>query len=154
MAVYAHVDGVNTVRAESLQVDKMKGAPVASWANGIGAITLFVEDLTQAKGFYSDVFGLPTAFEDEHSAVFAFGSTSVNLLSVKAAPELVEPARVGMPDSGSRAVVSVEVDDVDAICAHLCERGVQLLNGPMDRPWGVRTASFQDPAGHIWEIVK
>jgi catechol 2,3-dioxygenase-like lactoylglutathione lyase family enzyme len=107
MAVYAHVDGVNTVHAESLQVDKMKGAPVASWANGIGAITLFVEDLTQAKGFYSDVFGLPTAFEDEHSAVFAFGSTSVNLLSVKAAPELVEPARVGMPDSGSRAVVSV-----------------------------------------------
>jgi lactoylglutathione lyase len=32
--------------------------------------------------------------------------------------------------------------------------GVQLLNGPIDRPWGVRTASFKDPAGHIWEIAK
>jgi len=24
----------------------------------------------------------------------------------------------------------------------------------MDRPWGIRTASFKDPAGHIWEIAK
>ncbi|MDQ3782600.1 MAG: VOC family protein, partial [Actinomycetota bacterium] len=29
-----------------------------------------------------------------------------------------------------------------------------LLNGPVDRPWGVRTASFRDPAGHIWEIAR
>jgi len=28
-------------------------------------------------------------------------------------------------------------------------RGVALLNGPMNRPWGVRTASFADPGGHI-----
>jgi uncharacterized glyoxalase superfamily protein PhnB len=46
------------------------------------------------------------------------------------------------------------VDDVDAMCAELAERGVKLLNGPMDRPWGVRTASFMDPAGHIWEIAR
>jgi uncharacterized glyoxalase superfamily protein PhnB len=32
-------------------------------------------------------------------------------------------------------------------------RGVKLLNGPIDRPWGPRTASFMDPAGHIWEIA-
>ena len=35
----------------------------------------------------------------------------------------------------------------------LQSRGVQILNGPMNRPWGIRTASFQDPAGYIWEIV-
>ncbi len=28
------------------------------------------------------------------------------------------------------------------------------LNGPMDRPWGVRTASFMDPAGYICEIAR
>jgi len=43
---------------------------------------------------------------------------------------------------------------VDAICVKLTERSVQLLNGPIDRPWGIRTASFTDPAGHIWEIAK
>jgi lactoylglutathione lyase len=24
----------------------------------------------------------------------------------------------------------------------------------MDRPWGIRTASFRDPTGNIWEIAK
>ena len=61
------------------------------------------------------------------------------------------PERPGA-DVGPRAVLTVEVDDVDAKCAELQELGVSLLNGPMDRPWGVRTASFRDPAGHIWEI--
>ena len=31
----------------------------------------------------------------------------------------------------------------------LISRGVVLLNGPMDRPWGIRTASFRDLGGHI-----
>jgi len=49
---------------------------------------------------------------------------------------------------------TIGVDDVDAMCAELAARGVTLLNGPMDRPWGIRTASFRDPAGHIWEIAR
>jgi uncharacterized glyoxalase superfamily protein PhnB len=50
--------------------------------------------------------------------------------------------------------LTLTVNDVDAVCARLAAKGVELLNGPMDRPWGIRTASFQDPAGHIWEIAK
>jgi uncharacterized glyoxalase superfamily protein PhnB len=50
-------------------------------------------------------------------------------------------------------VFTIEVDDVDAMCAELTARGVELLNGPMARPWGPRTASFSDPGGHIWEIA-
>ena len=46
------------------------------------------------------------------------------------------------------------VDDVDEMCKELGDRGVVLLNGPVDRPWGVRTAAFRDPGGHIWEIAK
>ncbi|WP_435808255.1 VOC family protein [Streptomyces antibioticus] len=46
------------------------------------------------------------------------------------------------------------MDDVDAMCKELTSRGVTLLNGPMDRPWGIRTASFKDPGGHIWEIAQ
>jgi hypothetical protein len=30
-------------------------------------------------------------------------------------------------------------------CAQRSPRGVELLNGPADRLWGVRTASFVDP---------
>ncbi len=124
------------------------------WPSGIAAITLFVEDLEAAKEFYQQVFGLPVTFEDDDSVVFKFGETLVNLLKATAAPELVDPARVAAPDAGSRMQLTLHVDDVDRLCEELITRGVTLLNGPMDRPWGVRTASFRDPAGHIWEVAK
>ena len=129
-------------------------ADAGSWSKGISAITLFVEDPVIAKQFYQRVFGLPVVFEDPDSAVFKFGNTLVNLLKITAAPELIAPATVGGRDAGSRVQFTIEVDDVDAMCAELVSRGVELLNGPIDRPWGIRTASFRDPAGHIWEIAK
>jgi catechol 2,3-dioxygenase-like lactoylglutathione lyase family enzyme len=120
----------------------------------IFAITLFVEDLQAAKQFYFRVFGLPVNFEDDNSAVFKFGDLLINLLKTTAAPELIEPARVASQDAGSRFVFTIHVEDVDAMCTELAARGVELLNGPMDRPWGIRTASFRDPGGHIWEIAQ
>lgn len=128
-------------------------AQATSWVTGIAAITLFFEDLEPAKAFYQKVFGLPVTFEDSDSCVFKFGDTLLNLLKVAAAPELIEPARVADPTAGSRFVFTLQVEDVDAMCAQLTARGVELLNGPMDRPWGPRTASFKDPGGHIWEIA-
>lgn len=130
------------------------GTDARPWPRGIGAITLFVEDLEAARHFYREVFGLPVAFEDDSSAVFKFGDTLVNLLRTEAAHELIEPAVVASPDGGSRMQFTIEVSDVDAMCETLAERGVKILNGPMDRPWGIRTASFADPAGHIWEIAQ
>ena len=126
---------------------------MSSWPKGIYAITLFVEDLEAAKRFYREVFGLSVKFEDDDPVVFNFGSTDVNLLKTTAAPELIEPAIVATRDAGARMQFTIEVDDVDAGCAELTARGVELLNGPMDRPWGIRTASFVDPGGHIWEIA-
>ena len=127
---------------------------MSSWPRGIRAITLFVEDMEAAERFYQEVFGLPIVFEDDYSAVFNFGQTLINLLKATAARELIEPAVVARREAGSRLVLTVQVDDVDAMCMELATRGVDLLNGPMDRSWGVRTASFRDPGGHIWEIAQ
>ena len=124
------------------------------WPKRIDAITLFVEDLGATRQFYLDVFGLPIHFENDDSAVFKFGETVINLLRVTNANELISPAVVAPPDAGSRMVFTIGVDDVDAMCEMLATRGVELLNGAMDRPWGIRTASFVDPAGYIWEIAK
>ena len=124
------------------------------WPKGISAITLFVEDLESTKKFYGKVFGLPVVFEDNNSTVFKFGDTLVNLLRITEAQGLIEPAKVASHEAGSRFVFTITVDDVDAMCAELTTRGVKLLNGPMDRPWGIRTASFVDPGGYIWEIAK
>ena len=119
----------------------------------VGAITLFVEDPQRSKSFYENVFELPVAYEDENAAAFNFENMIVNLLKAPAARELIDPAAVATREAGSRFQLTIWVDDADATCAQLQARGVELLNGPMDRAWGLRTATFTDPDGHIWEIA-
>ena len=119
----------------------------------VGAITMFIEDVQRSKSFYEQVFDVQAIYEDEDAVAFRFENTIVNLLKTDAAPELIEPATVGEPDAGSRFQLTIGVDDVDTACSELAAKGVELLNGPMDREWGVRTASFTDPDGHIWEVA-
>ena len=126
---------------------------MSEWPGAIDAITLFVQDLETAKSFYQRVFSLQVFYEDANSAVFKFVGTLVNLLQEREAPELIAPAAVARADAGVRFQFTLSVDDVDGACEELKGRGVELLNGPVDRPWGIRTASFRDPDGYIWEIA-
>ena len=117
-------------------------------------ITLFVEDVQACKAFYADVFGLEVVYENADSAVVSLRNLMINLLAVGNAPTLVEPSTVGAPGAGSRALFTIRVEDVDSTAAELERHGVSLLNGPVDRPWGRRTAAFTDPAGNTWEIAQ
>ncbi|MDQ3875131.1 MAG: VOC family protein [Actinomycetota bacterium] len=120
----------------------------------VSAISLFVQDLQAAKTFYRDVFDVDVVFEDETSVCVKFDRLFVNLLDVSAAQEQVEPAPVASREGGSRFQLSIWVDDVNAVCALLEQRDVTLLTGPIDRQWGMRTATFTDPDGHSWEIAQ
>ena len=120
----------------------------------VGAITLFVDDPRRSQSFYQEVFDLPVIWEDEDSAAFRFENTIVNLLKIPAARDLIEPGSVADRETGSRFQLTIWVDDADAVSADLATHGVELLNGPMNREWGMRTASFADPDGHIWEIAQ
>jgi Uncharacterized protein conserved in bacteria len=119
----------------------------------VTAVTLFVDDLAAARDWYARAFGLPEFYADDVSVVFSFDGLLINLLQSTEAPELIAPAAVGAADAGARAQYTITVDDVDAAVAALREAGVEVLNGPLDRPWGVRTAAFVDPAGHVWEYA-
>ncbi len=122
--------------------------------NAIEVVTLFVEDIHAAKAFYRSVFAPEIVYEDEVSAVLAFGGAMVNLLAISNAPTLVAPAAVAPAGSGSRILLTIRVESVDETCARLAEKGVTLLNGPIDRPWGRRTAAFADPSSHVWEVAE
>jgi uncharacterized glyoxalase superfamily protein PhnB len=126
----------------------------SSWAQSIFAITLFQEDLAAAKVFYQKVFEFKPVWEDANSCVFKIGETMINLLDACQADELLSPAKMAGLDAGARAVYTIHVEDVDGLCVKLKANGVTLINGPMDRPWGIRTASFADPAGNVWEVAK
>jgi catechol 2,3-dioxygenase-like lactoylglutathione lyase family enzyme len=126
---------------------------MSSASRTIGAITLLTEDLSASRSFYRDILDVPLVYEDDVSAVFQFADTMINLLDVSASKELFAPAVAGGSQDGPRTLFTIGVDDVDAECQRLEGLGVTLLNGPMDRPWGIRTASFADPSGHVWELA-
>jgi catechol 2,3-dioxygenase-like lactoylglutathione lyase family enzyme len=126
---------------------------MSDWAKSIGAITLFVDDSGRATAFYQKVFELEPVFANETDAMFRLENTLLFLTRSTEAARMIAPAVVGSPGNGPRHVFAIIVDDVDAVCAELTEKGVPLLNGPEDRPWGMRTANIQDLDGYVWEIA-
>jgi catechol 2,3-dioxygenase-like lactoylglutathione lyase family enzyme len=125
---------------------------MSDWEREIGAMTLFVPDLDRATEFYQEVFGLQANHLDADTTMFKFKDLYVFLHKAAAAqvqvPEVQAEAQKG---AGQFAII---VDDVDAVCAELTARGVEVITGPADRPWGMRTVTFADPGGHIWEIAQ
>ena len=125
--------------------------PVA--LKGINVVVLFVADVNRAKTFYRDTLGFPLQFEDPDSAYFQLTGTSLLLLSIAGAQDLLSNEAVaspGAPGAGSQLVAFVE--NVDAVHAELSAKGVEFIREPVDREWGMRTAHFKDPDGHIWEL--
>ena len=120
----------------------------------IEVITLFVEDFPATRAFYMSVFAPEVLFEDEAGAVLKFSGMAVNLLQIAHAPELTTPTPVGQASAGPRMLLTINVKSCDAACADLKSKGIALLNGPIDRPWGRRTAAFADPAGNVWEVAE
>jgi catechol 2,3-dioxygenase-like lactoylglutathione lyase family enzyme len=120
----------------------------------IEVITLYVEDLAANKTFYTDVFGLNVIYQDDVSAVVQLKNLLINLLQVSEAHDLIAPAKVAPADQGSRLLLTIKVEDADATVAELESHGVKLINGPVNQPWGRRTAAFADPAGNVWEIAQ
>ena len=125
----------------------------ATWPTTIAALTLVTDDLEGTDRFYRDVFGIEPVFGDEDSSVFRLRDAADQPLATWRSVQLVDPLPVAPADAGVRSVITVHVDDVDEWYATLRERGVELLSGPIDRPWGPRTASFRDPSGQTWEVA-
>ncbi len=121
--------------------------------NAIEVVTLFVDDIDEARAFYQTVFAAEVIYTDAVSQVLNFNGLWVNLLQISQASQLVSPLPVAPSQAGSRMLLTIRVVDVDAVCDNLSSRGIALLNGPIDRPWGRRTAAFADPSGHVWEVA-
>jgi catechol 2,3-dioxygenase-like lactoylglutathione lyase family enzyme len=126
---------------------------VAESLKTINAITMFIDDKQRSKAFYERVFGAKAVYEDDDAVAFEFENMVVNMLRVPAAHELITPAPVGDADAPRRFQLTIGVEDTDAVCEQLTAHGVELLNGPVDREWGMRTAAFSDPDGHVWEVA-
>jgi len=117
-------------------------------------VTLFADPFAATRAFYLSTLGLPLVFEDEVSAVFKFGGVMINVLALSQADEVVRPAVARGAAGGVSTLFTLLVGDCDLYCQMLAKAGVVILSGPVDRPWGRRTATFSDPSGHVWEVAE
>jgi catechol 2,3-dioxygenase-like lactoylglutathione lyase family enzyme len=124
---------------------------MAQLLKSVSAITLFVEDVQRSKEFYERVFEVDGVDEDETTVILKFDNLFLRLLARGAAEEEML-GQVPLADSGSGASfeLAIFVDDADALCAQLAERGAPIVYGPVDRPWGVSHVAIRDPDGHLW----
>lgn len=132
----------------------------------IHVITLAVEDLERSLSFYR-ALGLESpgviASEfpgDEDMAAGAIALFELEgglILSVFPRGELSKDAKVPTPVPGSglfsigHAVGTRE--EVDALLEAAERAGGTVTVKAYDRPFGVYSGYFQDPDGHLWEIL-
>lgn len=75
--------------------------------NSVGAITMFVEDRQRSKSFYEKLFDVEAIHEDENAVAFKFENLIVNLLELRPAHDLIDPAPVGRREAGSRFQLTI-----------------------------------------------
>ena len=127
---------------------------MAQSEKSVSAITLFVEDVLRSKEFYERVFDVSgDVEEDAGTVILEFGNVFLRLLTrSEADKEMLGRVPLADPGSGVSVELAIRVDDTDDAAAELVERGVSIVYGPIDRPWGVRHVAFRDPDGHLWVL--
>jgi catechol 2,3-dioxygenase-like lactoylglutathione lyase family enzyme len=127
----------------------------------VTVITLAVDDLERAMRFYRDGLGIPTegivGEEFENGAVVFFKlQTGLTLalwprksLAVDTGLEIAAPispaVSLGHNVPSRRAV--------DEIMNRAAEAGARVIKAPQPTFYGGYAGYFQDPDGHLWEIV-
>ncbi len=106
-------------------------------------------ELDRLVGFYTELFDAKETarFPDEGPTFFVglqIGHSELGLVS-DAAADLGAPQRM---------LLSVEVDDVDALLPAVTRLGGRLRGLPADMPWGQRVAHVQDPDGNAVNLVQ
>ena len=124
-------------------------------------LTLGVDDLERALRFYRDGLGLPTSGivgqEFEHGAVVFIDLTGGLRLALWPRTSIAH-------DSGLPLTRSSPIDvtlghnvssrkQVDGVMAEAEKAGARIVKRAHDTFWGGYAGYFQDPDGHLWEVV-
>lgn len=127
----------------------------------ISVLTLGVDDLERAVAFYRDGLGLKTdgivGREFEHGAVAFFDLQPQLKLAVWARGDIAHdtglPAALPSPGNVTIGHNVGGRDEVDAVMAEARKAGARIVKPAKDTFWGGYAGYFQDPDGHVWEVV-
>lgn len=117
---------------------------------------VYTSDLRQLVGFYRDQFGFEETYHWPETGERQFiamkcGDSAVGFSTREAAARTMDVALE--PSTTISFELCIYVNDVDATSEELRSRGVPEISRPTDRPWGERSAYFEDPDGNPFQIV-
>nr|WP_304219625.1 VOC family protein [Fredinandcohnia onubensis] len=127
----------------------------------VNVITLGVNDLEKALEFYRDGLGFPTegivGKEFEHGAVAFFDLQSGLKLAIWKREDIAYEAKVTKtPASPTEFTIGHNVnskEEVDKVLEQAKNAGATITDPAHDTFWGGYSGHFQDPDGHLWEVV-
>jgi len=127
----------------------------------ITVITLGVDDLERALRFYRDGLGLPTegiaGAEFEHGAVAFFDLQAGVRLAIWERNNIAHDTGLARTaPSPTEFTLGHNVssrEEVDAVMEQARKAGAAITVEAHDTFWGGYSGYFQDPDGHVWEIV-
>ena len=118
-----------------------------------------VDDHDRALAFYRDVLGLEVRNDVRFEGMrwVTVGSPSQPDVEIVLEPPLAHPnASPGDKElmaellaKGLLRGVIFRTDDCDATFEHIRAAGGEVLQEPIDQPYGVRDCAFRDPAGNL-----
>ena len=118
-----------------------------------------VDDQEKALTFYRDVLGLQVLSDATFETmrwltVGAPGQPGVEigLFNPADAPYLSPADRQALAEltaKGSMYSVIFSTSDCDATFEHVLASGAEVMQEPVDQPYGVRDCAFRDPAGNM-----
>ncbi len=135
---------------------------VAGVITGFALVCINVHDLDVAKEFYVETLGFELGMDqvlDGHRwlTVHAPGRPETPLmLTVPEAPMVEEPIATELRSLLARGYLSVgalSTDDCHATYQELKGKGVEFIEEPEDRFYGV-DAAFRDPSGNHWRLTQ
>lgn len=127
----------------------------------ITVITLGVDDLEASLEFYRDGLGLPTqgivGKEFERGAVAFFDLDAGVKLAIWPREDIARDANIPQgPPSATECTIGHNVNskkEVDAVMEQANKAGATILKPAGETFWGGYAGYFQDPDGHLWEVV-
>ena len=127
----------------------------------ITLLTLGVDDLERAVGFYRDGLGLPTkgivGTEFEHGAVAFFELQAGLQLALWARSSIAHDTGIPVsPHSPTDLTIGHNVrspEEVDAVMEQARRAGARIVKPAAKTFWGGYAGYFQDPDDHLWEVA-
>ena len=113
-------------------------------------VIIYHEDMEAARRFYEDILKLQIR-EVTYDWFIGYWISNKHEMTLCVSSSPDERATWGA--NGKGVVIDFVIDDVDQAYENLVQQGVEFVEPPTDKPWGLRTASFLDPAGYTLTIT-